>query len=78
MLLYYAVAHLSALRQPAAERWRFGAAVAVAGFVGCVVLVAALPPVSILGTALLVAVGLVLRMLAVRRRPAPDSGAVAS
>lgn len=78
VLLYYAVAHLSALRQPAAERWRFGTAVAVAGLVGCVVLVAALPPVSIFGTAVLLAVGLLLRMLAVRRRSAPGDKAVAS
>lgn len=77
VLLYYAVAHVSALRQPATERWQ-PRMVAIAGLVGCVVLVAALPPVSILGTAVLLAIGLVLRMLAVRRRPAPDSGAVAS
>ncbi|MGY6497606.1 MAG: APC family permease [Microcella sp.] len=67
VLLYYAVAHLSALRQPAAERWQ-PRAVAIAGLLGCVVLVAALPPVSILGTAVLLAVGLLLRMLAVRLR----------
>ncbi|RZS59609.1 amino acid/polyamine/organocation transporter (APC superfamily) [Microcella putealis] len=77
VLLYYAVAHVSALRQPATERWQ-PRVVAIAGLVGCVVLVAALPPVSILGTAVLLAIGLVLRMLAVRRRPAPDSGTVAS
>ncbi len=67
VLLYYAVAHLSALRQPAAEHWQ-PRAVGIAGLVGCVVLVAALPPISILGTAALLAVGLLLRMLAVRLR----------
>jgi basic amino acid/polyamine antiporter, APA family len=67
VLLYYAVAHLSALRQPVGERWQ-PRAVAIAGLVGCVVLVAALPPISILGTAVLLALGLLLRMLAVRRR----------
>ena len=76
VLLYYAVAHLSALRQPPAERWQ-PRAVAIAGLVGCVVLVAALPPLSILGTACLLAVGLVLRMLAVRLRARSAPEAVA-
>ena len=70
VLLYYAVAHASALRQPASERWQ-PRAVAVAGLVGCVLLVAALPPVSLLGTAALLAVGLALRAVAVRHRRAP-------
>ena len=65
VLLYYAVAHLSALCQPEGERWQ-PRAVAVVGLVGCVVLVVALPPVSLLGTAALLAVGLALRAVAHR------------
>lgn len=69
VLLYYAVAHLSALRQPADERWQ-PRAVALAGLIGCVALVAALPPESLIGTAVLLAVGLGLRALAhPRSRP---------
>lgn len=42
VLAYYAVAHLAALRQPAAERW-LPRAVPVAGLVGCALLVVTLP-----------------------------------
>jgi len=65
VLLYYAIAHLAALRQEAQHRWQ-PRAVAVAGLLGCVLLVAALPWGSLLGTAVLLAVGLLVRVLAVR------------
>lgn len=69
VLLYYGIAHLSALQQEPAHRWQ-PRAVAIAGLIGCVVLTAALPPVSLLGTGILLAVGLGLRALAVRMRGA--------
>ncbi|MCS5728975.1 APC family permease [Herbiconiux moechotypicola] len=47
VLLYYFVANAAALTQPAPER-RYPRALAVVGAVGCVVLVAALPPVAVL------------------------------
>ena len=72
VLLYYAIAHLAALRQEAEHRWQ-PRAVAVVGLLGCVLLVAALPWGSLLGTAVLLAVGLLLRLIAVRRGGAPPS-----
>ena len=71
MLLYYAIAHLAALRQEAQYRWQ-PRAVAVAGLLGCVLLVAALPWGSLLGTAVLLAAGLLVRVLAVRGGAAPS------
>jgi APA family basic amino acid/polyamine antiporter len=72
VLLYYLVANASALTQPRAERlvphW-----LSWAGAIGCVALVATLPPVSIIaGVAVLVA-GLLVRAarLAVARRRSP-------
>ncbi|KQV26372.1 APC family permease [Yonghaparkia sp. Root332] len=73
VLVYYAIAHLSALRQPAGERWQ-PRLVAGAGLVGCLVLVAALPAASLLGTAGILVVGLVARAVALRVR-AGTSGA---
>ena len=72
VLVYYAIAHLAALRQEAALRWqpRF---VAVAGLIGCLALAAALPWSSLLGTAALLAVGFALRGLALRARRGPGS-----
>lgn len=55
VLSYYALAHLSALRQPASERF-VPRVVHVAGLVGCVVLVLALPIASVVTSAVLVAV----------------------
>ncbi len=57
VLLYYAIAHWSALRQPASERllWRV---VPWCGLVGCVVVVATLPPVSLLTTIVLAGSGM--------------------
>jgi APA family basic amino acid/polyamine antiporter len=57
VLLYYALAHWSALAQPSPERvvWR---GLPVIGLVGCVVLAATLPVVSTVTTVVLVAAGL--------------------
>ncbi|WP_294180818.1 APC family permease [uncultured Schumannella sp.] len=60
VLLYYFVANLSALRQPAAER-RSPRAIAVIGIVGCLGLALTLPLPGVLGGALVVAVGLAVR-----------------
>lgn len=67
VLVYYAIAHLAALRQEVEHRWQ-PRAVAVAGLIGCLGLAVALPLPSLLGTALLLAVGLGLRALAIRGR----------
>ncbi|MDO8337039.1 MAG: APC family permease [Microcella sp.] len=74
VLVYYAIAHLSALRQPASERWQ-PRLVAGAGLAGCLVLVASLPAASLIGTAVILAVGLGARALAVRARSRPSTGA---
>jgi len=67
VLVYYAVANLSALRQPAADR-RFPRALNVLGLVGCLVLVVTLPVVSVaLGLAVL-ALGVLGRLLVLRAR----------
>jgi APA family basic amino acid/polyamine antiporter len=68
VLVYYAVANLSALRQPAAER-RWPRALNVLGLVGCLTLVATLPAGSVLVGLAVLAVGLLGRLV-VRRRSA--------
>ena len=60
VLLYYVVANLSALRQPAAER-RYPRAIAVTGVIGCLGLAATLPLVGVIGGGVVIAVGLVVR-----------------
>lgn len=67
VLVYYAIAHLSALRQPEAERWQ-PRLVAGAGLAGCLVLVASLPAASLIGTAGILVIGLGARALALRAR----------
>jgi APA family basic amino acid/polyamine antiporter len=66
VLVYYAVANLSALRQPAQQR-RWPRAVNVLGLAGCLTLVVTLPAVSLAVGGAVLAVGLLGR-LAVRRR----------
>lgn len=70
VLLYYAVANVSAytLRQ----EWRPGAWVPPAGLVGCLALAAALPPASVLGGVVVVALGLGAHLLGRRRRQAEN------
>ena len=67
VLLYYAVANLSALRQPVAQR-RWPRALQVLGLVGCLVLVATLPWESVVAGIAVLSVGVVGRLVA-RRRP---------
>ncbi|MCU1506119.1 MAG: basic amino acid/polyamine antiporter, family [Microbacteriaceae bacterium] len=62
VLCYYAIANLSALRQPKAERW-LPRLVQQAGLVGCLLLAVTLPWQSIVGTAVVLAVGLAIRRL---------------
>jgi APA family basic amino acid/polyamine antiporter len=59
VLTYYAIAHLSALQQPASERF-VPRVVQVAGLVGCVALVVALPAFTLVTSAVLLGVSMVL------------------
>ncbi|MFD1713901.1 APC family permease [Amnibacterium flavum] len=67
VLLYYLVANLSAFTQDRGDRLA-PRAVAVLGAVGCVVLAAALPVASVVGGLIVVALGLLVRLVAVRVR----------
>jgi APA family basic amino acid/polyamine antiporter len=67
VLVYYAVANLSALRQPPEQR-RWPRALPVLGLTGCVVLVVTLPPSSVLAGLAVLAAGLAGRRLVLRRR----------
>ena len=67
VLVYYAVANLSALRQPAEQR-RWPRPLQVLGLVGCLVLAAALPLGSVLAGTAVLAVGVVGRLVALSRR----------
>ena len=69
VLIYYAIAHLAALRQPAGERW-LPRALQVAGFAGCLVLALTLPWQAIAFAAAALAVGLAVRAVAMRVRRA--------
>lgn len=62
VLLYYLVANLAALTQDRQHR-RFPRALAVVGAAGCVLLAATLPPVSVVGGALMIAAGAGIRAL---------------
>jgi APA family basic amino acid/polyamine antiporter len=62
VLVYYAIANVSAYTQPPSAR-RWPRAVNVAGLAGCVVLVATLPPLSIALGAAVLAVGLAARAI---------------
>lgn len=66
VLVYYAVANLSALRQPREQR-RWPRGLQVLGLVGCVVLAAALPLGSVLAGLAVFAVGVVGRLVATSR-----------
>lgn len=60
VLVYYAVAHLAALRQPSAERW-LPRALPVVGLAGCLLLAVNLPWPGVLAAAGWLAVGLAVR-----------------
>ena len=67
VLLYYFIAHLSALRQPPHER-RYPRIIALLGLSMCAVLVVTLPVEGIVGGTLVVAAGLAGRWVSARRR----------
>ncbi len=62
VLVYYAIAHLAAARQPRAERW-LPRWVQSLGLLGCLLLALTLPWQAIAVTAALVAAGLAVRLL---------------
>ena len=66
VLVYYAVANLSALRQPPEQR-RWPRGLQVLGLAGCVVMAASLPLGSVLAGLAVLAVGLLGRLVAIRR-----------
>ena len=68
VLLYYFVANTAAWTQPREQR-RYPRMLAVAGAVGCLVLVATLPPVSILAGIVVLIVGLGYRLIRLRVAP---------
>jgi APA family basic amino acid/polyamine antiporter len=65
VLVYYGIAHASALRQPGGERW-LPRAVQVAGLIGCLVLAFTLPWQAIVFATVVLLVGIVARLLAMR------------
>jgi APA family basic amino acid/polyamine antiporter len=67
VLIYYAIANASALSQPAEQR-RWPRGLNILGLVGCLVLAAALPVGSVLAGLVMFAVGLLARLLVLRRR----------
>jgi len=67
VLLYYAIANASAYTQPK-QRRRWPRGLNVVGLVGCVLLVTTLPWSAITAGVGVIAVGLLGRSLAVRRR----------
>jgi basic amino acid/polyamine antiporter, APA family len=67
VLIYYAIANASAFTQPANER-RWPRWLNILGLVGCLVLAAALPIGSVLAGLALLAIGLLGRLIVLRRR----------
>ena len=67
VLVYYGIANASALTQPQEQR-RWPRALNVLGVLGCAVLVATLPPASVVAGLVMFAVGLVGRLLVLRAR----------
>jgi len=68
VLLYYFVANVAALGQPAGER-RYPRAFAVVGALLCVLLVVTLPALSIVGGVLVIALGVAYRLIRLRLAP---------
>jgi APA family basic amino acid/polyamine antiporter len=66
VLVYYAIAHLAALRQPRGERW-LHPAMPIAGAFGCALLAFTLPWQGVLIAALVLGVGLAARGIRVAR-----------
>jgi APA family basic amino acid/polyamine antiporter len=65
VLLYYVIANVSALTQPAEQR-RYPRVFAIVGVLGCLVLVVTLPALSIVVGAAVLAVGILYRLLSKR------------
>ncbi len=66
VLTYYAITNAAALTlRPDQRRWP--SAIAVIGMIGCVALVAALPPSAVLTGLITLAVGAIVRLVARRR-----------
>ncbi len=65
VLVYYAIAHLSAFRQPVGERW-LPRTLQVVGVAGCLLLAFTLPWQAIVFAAVVLGVGLVLRAVFLR------------
>lgn len=65
VLMYYALTNLAALRLDIGER-RWHPSVAVVGLVGCVVLVLALPAEAVLGGAVVILLGVIVRRITTR------------
>ena len=65
ILTYYAITNAAALTLGDDER-RWPAAIAVVGLIGCVVLVAALPPAALLGGGIVLVAGVLARQVALR------------
>ena len=70
VLVYYAVANLAALRQPAEQR-QWPRALNVLGLVGCLTLVVTLPVVSVVGGVVVLAIGLLGRAVLRPASPRP-------
>jgi APA family basic amino acid/polyamine antiporter len=68
VLVYYAIANIAALTLP---RDRTSTALAIVGLVGCFILAAALPLISILAGILVLLIGLLGRALLTHLRPRP-------
>ena len=68
VLLYYLVANIAAFTQPTEDR-RYPKALQVAGAVACVALVATLPPLSVGLGVLMFLVGILFRVIRLRRSP---------
>jgi APA family basic amino acid/polyamine antiporter len=66
VLTYYAVTNAAALTLRRDQR-RWPPAIAVVGLIGCVVLVASLPPPAIATGAVVLAIGVVIRLVIIRR-----------
>jgi len=74
VLVYYAITNAAALRLTPTER-RWPPALGVAGLIGCLALVAALPPTSVAVGSGILAAGVVVRMATTRARgTSPTSG----
>lgn len=71
VLLYYLVTNISAFTQTTDQR-RYPKPLQIVGAVGCLILVATLPPISIVVGLIVLAVGIVFRLIGLRRQPSKN------